>query len=171
MANNVAASLPQDAARIGSGRDALRLRAPESTRAEPPPMADSAIAVPLQGDGDIAIGAIALYDSKHPGDSSPEDRALLRLISTNAEAAVRLHRTRLGQQRSDPRADVGRSLSGLLHDMRTPLAVIGGYVQLMAQTPDAAQRAEHAQLVLSQLDLLRGMQREVLELARAPHSP
>jgi GAF domain-containing protein len=162
MANNAAASLPQDATRIGEPPDDPRRPTPARPRLEPL----SAIAVPLEGDSDTAIGAICLYESKSPRGFSPEDRALLRLISANAGAAVRQHRARLSRARGDRRATLGPLLSGLVHEMATPLDVIGGYVEQMATMPDPARRAEHARLIVKQLELVRGVQREMSELAR-----
>ena len=167
MFHNEALSLPGDAARLGG-----ELESPISPR-----LSDmlnvkltSAIAVPLEGEGDEAVGAIALYNSRKPGGFSQDDRALLRLISANASTAVRLFRSRVERERSERLTTIGRLLSGVMHDMRTPLTVISGYVQLMATATDAVQRAEHARLILKQFDLLSAMQREVLEFARGERS-
>ncbi len=132
--------------------------------------AGSAIAVPLEGEGDEAVGAIALYNSRKPAGFSQDDRALLRLVSANASTAVRLFRSRLERERSERLTTIGRLLSGVMHDMRTPLTVISGYVQLMATAIDPAQRADHARLILKQFDLISAMQREVLEFARGERS-
>ena len=112
----------------------------------------------------------ALYNSHKPGGFSQDDRALLRLISANASTAVRLFRSRIERERSERLTTIGRLLSGVMHDMRTPLTVISGYVQLMATAPDATQRAEHGRLILKQFDLISAMQREVLEFARGERS-
>ena len=69
------------------------------------------------------------------------------LAPWNLERVVRLHR-RAGfaatwdeirrdlADGSEP--SIGRLLSGVMHDMRTPLTVISGYVQLMATAADPA---------------------------------
>jgi signal transduction histidine kinase len=116
------------------------------------------------------VGAIALHKSRKPHGFSQDDRALLRLISANASTAVRLFRSRLERERSERLTTIGRLLSGVMHDMRTPLTVISGYVQLMAGATDATQRADHARLILKQFDLISAMQREVLEFARGERS-
>ena len=126
----------------------------------------TAIAVPLDGEKDQAVGAIALYHSRNEWGFSEDHRSLLRLISANASTAVRLLRSRLERERIERLSTIGRLLSGVMHDMRTPLTVISGYVQLMATAADASQRAEHAHLILNQFDLIRAMQREVLDFAR-----
>src|ERR1700690_4461351 len=152
--------MPQDAGRLGddiegpvSARLGQMLQLP----------ATSAIALPLEGESDEAVGALALYNSRKPHGFSQDDRALLRLISANASTAVRLFRSRLERERSERLTTIGRLLSGVMHDMRTPLTVISGYVQLMATAADPGQRADHARLILKQFDLISAMQREVLE--------
>ena len=168
MYHNEALSLPGDIARLGQDG----LESPVSARLSGMlnVQLSSAIAVPLDGEGDEAVGAIALYNSHKPGGFSQDDRALLRLISANASTAVRLFRSRVERERSERLTTIGRLLSGVMHDMRTPLTVISGYVQLMATATDAQQRSDHARLILKQFDLLSAMQREVLEFARGERS-
>ncbi len=168
MYHNEALSLPADIARLGNDG----LESPVSARLSTMlnVQLSSAIAVPLDGEADEAVGAIALYNSHKPGGFSQDDRALLRLISANASTAVRLFRSRVERERSERLTTIGRLLSGVMHDMRTPLTVISGYVQLMATATDAQQRSEHARLILKQFDLLSAMQREVLEFARGERS-
>jgi len=125
----------------------------------------SVIAVPLEGEDAATLGAMALYNSKK-GAFTQDDRSLLRLVSANASTAVRLFRSRVERERSERLTAIGRLLSGVMHDMRTPLTVISGYVQLMAGADDEHTRGEYARLVLKQFDVITAMQREVLEFAR-----
>jgi signal transduction histidine kinase/putative methionine-R-sulfoxide reductase with GAF domain len=167
MMHSEAICLPQDAARVGEGDGGpVSARVGQMLHLA----VTSAIAVPLEGEGDEAVGAIALYNSKKPTGFSLDDRALLRLISANGSTAVRLFRSRVERERSERLTTIGRLLSGVMHDMRTPLTVISGYVQLMATATDPAQRADHAKLILKQFDLISAMQREVLEFARGERS-
>jgi signal transduction histidine kinase len=167
MVHNEAICMPQDAVRLGEDVDGpVSARVGQMLHLS----AGSAIAVPLEGEGDEAVGAIALYNSRKPTGFSQDDRALLRLVSANASTAVRLFRSRLERERSERLTTIGRLLSGVMHDMRTPLTVISGYVQLLATAADPAQRADHARLILKQFDLISAMQREVLEFARGERS-
>jgi signal transduction histidine kinase/putative methionine-R-sulfoxide reductase with GAF domain len=130
----------------------------------------SAIAVPLEGEDGVPIGAMGLFNSRKASGFSQDDRALLRLVSANASTAVRLFCSRVERERSERLTSIGRLLSGVMHDMRTPLTVISGYVQLMALSLDPNVRAEHAKLILKQFDAISAMQREVLEFARGERS-
>jgi signal transduction histidine kinase len=133
---------------------------------------EAVIAVPIEGDGGEnakPLGAIALYNKKDRRFTD-EDRALLVLITANASTAVRLQMAREAREREQRLTTIGRLLSGVIHDLKNPLTVISGYVQLMQQTDDREQRNEYAELVLKQFDHISTMQREVLEFARGEKS-
>jgi signal transduction histidine kinase len=61
-------------------------------------------------------------------------------------------------------------LSGLLHDVRTPMTIASGYVQLMDQSNDPQARSRHAAIVGKQFELMETMAREVLQFARGQRS-
>ncbi len=157
--------------------EAQHLPPAESSSSQTPPLSSrigsllglhvkSAIAMPLEGPDDTPIGALGLYNATRPGGFSQDARALLRLISANASTAVRLYLERLDRERSHRLTSIGRLLSGVMHDLKTPLSVVSGYVQLMARNEDPKTRAEQAQAIALQFDVIASMQREVLEFAR-----
>lgn len=131
---------------------------------------ESAVVVPLEGESERALGALGLYNAKSPHGFTQEHRSLLRLVSANASTAVRLFCSRLEREKSERLTAIGRLLSGVMHDMRTPLTVISGYAQLMSMATDANVRAEHMRLILKQFDAISAMQRELLEFARGERS-
>lgn len=131
---------------------------------------ESAVVVPLEGEGDKPLGALGLYNAKHPYGFTQEHRSLLRLVSANASTAVRLFISRIEREKSERLTAIGRLLSGVMHDMRTPLTVISGYVQLMSTANEPHVRAEHVRLILKQFDAISAMQRELLEFARGERS-
>jgi len=131
---------------------------------------ESAVVVPLEGENDARLGALGLYNAKSPHGFTQEHRSLLRLVSANASTAVRLFCSRLEKERSERLTAIGRLLSGVMHDMRTPLTVISGYAQLMSMANEPQVRAEHMRLILKQFDAINAMQRELLEFARGERS-
>jgi signal transduction histidine kinase/putative methionine-R-sulfoxide reductase with GAF domain len=138
--------------------------------------AKTAIAVPLEGEHIAAnatsttIGAIALYNKKRGSPFSEEDRGLLELITANASTAIRLQLSREAREREERLTTIGRLLSGVIHDLKTPLTVIGGYVQMMQASNVAAERGKFAAMILKQFEHIGAMQREVLEFARGEKS-
>jgi signal transduction histidine kinase/putative methionine-R-sulfoxide reductase with GAF domain len=132
--------------------------------------AKTAMVVPLEGDHEAPMGAIAIYNKRAGRPFSDEDRGLFELIVANASTAVLLQLSREAREREERLTTIGRLLSSVIHDLKTPLTVISGYVQLMQGATDAPQRTRYAELILRQFDLIGAMQREVLEFARGEKS-
>src|SRR5678815_4546963 len=83
-----------------------------------------------------------------------EDQALLRLVSANVSTAVRLFRANRAREVSERLTTIGQLLSQVIHDFKTPMTVISGYVQLMVEAPDLEKRTEYSEEILRQFDLL-----------------
>jgi signal transduction histidine kinase/putative methionine-R-sulfoxide reductase with GAF domain len=130
----------------------------------------SALAVPFAGEDGEAIGAIALYNKIGGRGFSEADKALLVLIGANASTAVQLQLSREMREREERLTTIGRLLSSVIHDLKTPLTVISGYVQLMQICDTLPKRSEYAEQILKQFDHIASMQREVLEFARGEKS-
>ncbi len=130
----------------------------------------AALAVPLDGDDGRPLGAVALYDKRDRAGFTDEDKGLLAIIAANASTAIRLQLAREAREHEDRLTTIGRLLSGVIHDLKTPLTVISGYVQLMQTAESKEQRDEFADHVLKQFDHIAAMQREVLEFARGEKS-
>jgi signal transduction histidine kinase/putative methionine-R-sulfoxide reductase with GAF domain len=132
--------------------------------------AKTAIAVPLEGEHKAPMGAIAIYNKRAGRPFSEEDRELFELVTANASTAIRLQLSREAREREERLTTIGRLLSSVIHDLKTPLTVISGYVQLMQGSNEIGQREKYAELILRQFDLIGAMQREVLEFARGEKS-
>jgi signal transduction histidine kinase/putative methionine-R-sulfoxide reductase with GAF domain len=128
--------------------------------------ARTALAVPLEGEHATPIGAVAIYNKRAGRAFSAEDRGLLELIAANASTAIQLQLAREARERQERLSTIGRLLSSVMHDLKTPLSVIHGYVQMMRTSTKRSERNAYADLVLKQFDLVAVMQREVLEFAR-----
>ena len=125
----------------------------------------SVLAVPLEGESS-PLGAIGLFSHENGGTFDEADVSLLRLVSANVSTAVRLFNANQSRERSQRLTSIGRLLSQVIHDFKSPMSVISGYAQLMADSDDRQIRAEYSEEILKQFDLLTAMQREVLEFAR-----
>jgi len=123
------------------------------------------LAVPLEGESS-PLGAIGLFAHEDGGTFDEADVSLLRLVSANVSTAVRLFNANRSRERSQRLTSIGRLLSQVIHDFKSPMSVISGYAQLMADSDDRQVRAEYSEEILKQFDLLTAMQREVLEFAR-----
>jgi signal transduction histidine kinase len=132
--------------------------------------AKTALVVPLEGEHKAPMGALAIYNKRGARHFTEEDRELLELVAANASTAILLQLSREGREREERLTTIGRLLSSVIHDLKTPLNVISGYVQLMQTSKDGKLRERHANLILRQFDLIGAMQREVLEFARGEKS-
>jgi signal transduction histidine kinase/putative methionine-R-sulfoxide reductase with GAF domain len=128
--------------------------------------AKTALVVPLEGEHGAPMGAIAIYNKRGAHAFSAEDRELLKLIAANASTAIRLQLSRDSLEREQRLTTIGRLLSSVIHDLKTPLTVIRSYVQLMEGSASNAERKKFAELILRQFEHIGAMQREVLEFAR-----
>jgi signal transduction histidine kinase len=125
----------------------------------------SVLAVPLEGDSG-PLGAIAVLTADDEEPLAETDVGLLRLVAVNVSTAVRLFNASHAREVGERLTAIGRLLSQVIHDFKTPMTIISGYVQLMADADDRATRQEFSELILQQFDVLGSMQREVLEFAR-----
>jgi signal transduction histidine kinase/putative methionine-R-sulfoxide reductase with GAF domain len=126
---------------------------------------ETLFAVPMDGES-ASLGAIGLVNKRGQQGFGQEDASLLQLIAANVSTALRLYQANEERERSARLTTIGRLLSQVIHDFKTPLTVISGHVQLMQNSNDAEARAAHAKKILKQFDVLQSMQKEVLEFAR-----
>jgi len=125
----------------------------------------SVLAVPLEGDP-APLGAIGVFTAEGEEPLAETDVGLLRLVAVNVSTAVRLFNASRAREVGERLTSIGRLLSQVIHDFKTPMTIISGYVQLMVDADDRPTRHEFSELILRQFDVLGAMQREVLEFAR-----
>jgi len=118
-----------------------------------------------------SIGAIELVnrrgvDSDGRRTFSDEDRKVLKLIAAKISSVVGRMLARRRERVQDRLSAIGRMLSGIVHDIKTPLTIASGYVQLMERIEDADKRRVWSRKVRAQFEHLDGMMREVLAYAR-----
>ena len=123
----------------------------------------SLLAVPISADGEI-LGALELLNKK--GGFDEGDERLATLLAGQAGRAIALRRSRDEDERKARMAAIGQMLSGVLHDVRTPMTVIGGYAELLAEEDDPKERAAQSKIILAQLEHLNAMTRETIAFAR-----
>ncbi|MBX7115775.1 MAG: GAF domain-containing sensor histidine kinase [Myxococcaceae bacterium] len=123
----------------------------------------SVLCVPILGENEV-IGALELLNKK-TGFTEADERLGYLLAGQTGRALV-LRQSRDEVERKARLAAIGQMLSGVLHDVRTPMMVIGGYAELMVDDEDRASRQDAAALILSQLEHLNAMTRETLAFAK-----
>lgn len=132
------------------------------------------IAVPLFDDNfddKECIGALQVFNLAMPHDPTKlgitdDDVKVLTLIASQISSTLASRRRRAQQDKEDRLATIGQMIAGILHDFKTPFAVISGYVQIMADTEDTKTRKLYADRVVKQFRELNQMTRELLQFAR-----
>lgn len=131
----------------------------------------SVIAVPLAVDEQV-IGSLQVlnklgYDEH--GDAlifGQEDLKLLTLIASKISSSIASQLRRERREEANRLSAIGQMVSGVLHDLKTPIAIINGYVQLMVRQDDRANREVYAESIVKQFDTLNAMTKEILAFAR-----
>src|SRR5690606_22515258 len=80
--------------------------------------------VPIKGD-DQLLGVLELYGKAAGFDTA--DERLATLVAGLAGRAVMLRRMRVEGERKARLEAIGRVMSGVMHDLKTPMTIIGGY--------------------------------------------
>ena len=127
----------------------------------------SVLCVPIPGD-EGRLGSLELLNKK--GGFTEADERLAVLLAGQIGRAFASRQSREDQERKARMAAIGQMLAGVLHDLHTPLTVIAGYAEMMADEPAEPLRREMAQSILSQLDHVAAMQKETLDFARGEKS-
>ncbi|MEM7447220.1 MAG: GAF domain-containing protein [Myxococcota bacterium] len=128
-------------------------------------VAKSMLCVPMRWDG--GIGALALID-KNQGDGAfcEDEVKFATVIAGHAANAIHLAESRAQRAREDRLSSIGQFLSGVLHDLRTPMTVVSGYVQMLVDEEDKEKRQGFGSTALRQVALINSMTRETLAFAR-----
>ncbi|MHB8874927.1 MAG: GAF domain-containing sensor histidine kinase [Myxococcaceae bacterium] len=124
---------------------------------------EAVLCVPIEGE-DRVLGALELLNKK--GGFDEGDQRLATLLAGQSGRAIALRKRREAGEQEARLSSIGQMLSGVVHDLRTPMTVISGYTQLMAAEEDAGERQKAAEIVEKQFEQINGMIRETLAFAR-----
>ncbi|MDH3624189.1 MAG: GAF domain-containing protein [Myxococcales bacterium] len=125
----------------------------------------SVLCVPLRWDD--GRGALQLLNKA--GGRAPfidDDLKMATVIAGHLSTAISQAQSRAQRTRRERLSTLGRFLSSMLHDLKTPLTVISGYTGLLVQEDDEEKRRELAASVKRQVQLLTTMMGETLAFAK-----
>jgi signal transduction histidine kinase len=121
------------------------------------------LCVPIT-DGKGNLGALELLNKKN--GFNEKDERLAVLMASQIGRALQNRQSKEETERKARLATIGQMLSGVLHDLRTPLTVVGGYAEMMASEDNPELRAEMSRTILAQLGHVSAMQQETLAFVR-----
>ena len=125
----------------------------------------SVLCVPLRWDE--GSGALQLLNKS--GGRAPfidDDLKMATVIAGHLSTAIAQAQSRAQKARQERLSTLGRFLSSMLHDLKTPLTVISGYTQMLVQEDDEDERRQLAASVRRQVQLLTTMMGETLAFAK-----
>ena len=127
---------------------------------------NSVLLAPLLSE-DAPIGALILGSQNPlPGFFKASDSKLAALFAAHIAPAVSTQLDRAEAEKKQRLFTIGQMMSSLLHDMKTPLANISGYVDVMTDEDNAERRTQYAKVVERQIRTLTNMSAEILQFAR-----
>ncbi len=129
----------------------------------------SVLAVPLAWED--GSGALELLN-KQRGEQpfTEEDVRTASVIANHISTAIGLANARSRRGKEERLSTIGQLLSSVLHDLKTPMTIISGYVQLLVDEGDREERQRLSDSVLRQVELINAMTRETIAFARGDRS-
>ena len=128
------------------------------------------ICAPLMADTS-AIGALLVFNKRVENDFfRQEDIQLIRSLSGQIARSLETYRLREEKQKAEHLASIGNMMSTIVHDLRTPMNNIQGFVELMQEETDQELRTEFAEIVFEQIKALTSMTKDVLDFAKGKTS-
>ncbi len=114
--------------------------------------------------GNATIGSLELLNKK--GGFDETDERLATLLAAQSGRAIQAQKSRAEGERKARLAAIGQMLSSVIHDVRTPMTVISGYADLIADEANVADRKQMAEVIHQQLEHLKAMTAETLAFAK-----
>ncbi len=124
------------------------------------------LCAPLQINGK-PVGIIQLFNKKLPTEIfRKEDERIMASVSRQLSRMIEARRLREEKVKAERLAAIGNMLSTIVHDLRTPINNIYGFVDLLAEENDPAMRKEFTDIINQQIQILNNMAHDVLDFAK-----
>ncbi|HEX8947434.1 MAG TPA: PAS domain S-box protein [Dissulfurispiraceae bacterium] len=124
-------------------------------------------------EGEKILGLISVFAKDWPG-TRPQEEVFFRAVAHTLaviikRAQIEDERRRLLDQlaQTEKLAALGRISANVAHEIRNPLTVVGGFARrLQKGTADAAREREYAGFIVSEVNRLEDILKEILAFAR-----
>ncbi len=94
------------------------------------------------------------------------DKKILESISSQIGRGIENYRLKEEKMKADRLSAIGNMMSTIVHDLRTPMTNIYGFVDLMLDEDDQETREEYAEIINKQIKMLNNMTTDVLDFAK-----
>ncbi len=124
-------------------------------------------AVPLIKEHPDKWRASLMVYNKVLGDGFDEsDMVLLRLVAARLAQAIDHFSNREEREPDRRLATVGRLLAGVLHDLKSPMSIISGYAELLAQKANSPEGDEYLEHLNRAIQRISSMAEEIIAFSR-----
>lgn len=124
------------------------------------------LAAPLVA-GDQVIGILEFFNKAEENEFFREDDVrLIRSLSSQISRSIEAFRLRDEKMKADRLASIGNMMSTIVHDLRTPMNNIYGFVDLLKEEEDPEVRQEYGDIIIEQIKTLNNMTRDILDFAK-----
>ena len=122
--------------------------------------------LPVADEIERPLGVLTVLCTRGGAPFTDDDERILGLIAARvAQALVEEDRKEKSRAQAQLQT-IGHMLSGIVHDFKTPMTVISGYVQLLAAEEDPREREKSAEVVLKSCEQMTTMIKELLSFAK-----
>jgi len=117
--------------------------------------------------GDHVIGFMLVLNKPEENEFfRSDDLRLIDSLSSQIARSIESYRLRDEKIKAERLASIGNMMSTIVHDLRTPMNNIFGFVDLMREESEAEQREEYAKIVSEQITSLNNMVTDVLDFSK-----
>ncbi len=99
-----------------------------------------------------------------------DDVRLIISLASQISRSIEAYRLRDEKIKAERLASIGNMMSTIVHDLRTPMNNIQGFVELLTEEEEENLRQEYAEIVNQQIKILTNMTRDVLDFAKGKTS-
>jgi K+-sensing histidine kinase KdpD len=100
------------------------------------------------------------------GYYTSNDKKILESISSQIARGIENYRLKEEKMKADRLSAIGNMMSTIVHDLRTPMNNIYGFVDLMLEEDEKDTREEYAEIINNQIKILTNMTTDVLDFAK-----
>lgn len=125
----------------------------------------SMLTMPMRNpDGDI-VGVLQLLNKKR-GRFKRDDEQIIETLGVHASIAIERAHSAAEMVRNKSLAAVGNLAATIIHDLKSPITVIKGYVELLNLALPIGEQRKHLEKISTQLNRMVGMTQELLDFTR-----
>lgn len=124
------------------------------------------IFVPLVINKEV-IGILMVFNKAEQDEFfREEDIRIIDSLASQISRSIEAYRLRDEKIQAERLASIGNMMSAIVHDLRTPMNNIYGFVDLMQEEDTAEIREEYADIIITQIKTLTNMTTDILDFAK-----